>query len=317
MSISYNQYLNTEEEGIPIARHGEQIIFYHPNNRIDLRDDLQDEIYPILSTLVDIAKEKNRLLLDDYKLLDLENDILNGEIPSNKNARRIYFDVMNILNIKASKLLELENGSLQLLPRGIDNQNDRIYIPACSGAGKTYWCKKYADEYHKQNPTNKIYLFSAKSSDRVIDSVEGLVRVPLDRSFLSDQIRNHSNIIGKYENSLCIFDDFHKLSKDILNAVLHLKDSVMQLGRDKNIYVVSITHKALGGFKTISEIGESSHFVLFPKASRKEAYDVLLKFFPKVQTEDILRDFNRTNGRFLILMRPNVLISENSIRIIE
>ena len=55
-----------------------------------------------------------------------------------------------------------DNAMFQHIPNK-NTERDIIYVAGMSGSGKSYYIKKYAEEYHAQFPKNEIYLFSFKN----------------------------------------------------------------------------------------------------------------------------------------------------------
>ena len=43
----------------------------------------------------------------------------------------------------------------------IDKKTEReiLFVAAASGSGKSYWTRKYIDQYHKAYPKRKVYVF--------------------------------------------------------------------------------------------------------------------------------------------------------------
>ena len=58
-------------------------------------------------------------------------------------------------------------------------------MAAASGSGKSYWTRKYIDQYHKAYPKHKVYIFSSLEEDPTLDALKYLKRIKIkDPEFL-------------------------------------------------------------------------------------------------------------------------------------
>ena len=85
-------------------------------------------------------------------------------------------------------------------------ERDIIYITGASGSGKSYYTRKYLEEYKKKFKHNEIYLFSALPEDSSIDPLKPK-RIRIDESLHEDPIP-----IEEFANSCVIFDDVDCIS---------------------------------------------------------------------------------------------------------
>lgn len=317
MALTYQQYAGNNIDTTQIARNGD-IKLYYLDQPIDILRELDPE--QALNLVSDLVDNSTRALnfdpesLGALRLSHLDKDVYNNMVPTSRYDKHVYNRTKNELAAMESKLYRPGRSDIKLLPRKIQDINDRLYVSGQSGSGKSTFCANYALEYQREFPGNKVFLFSIKNYDPVFDNnVPNLIRVPLDRKLLD------INDITQYSDSLMIFDDFERVSDPhIKKAILRLKDNVFQLGRANNIYICSIQHKSLGGQKSIVDLQESNILVIFPKHNLGEAKKILTNYcsYDRCQIDRIL-DNDTRNERWLVIIKPNIIIAKNFIKIID
>lgn len=320
MSLSFSRIAGHHQidDGIQIAQDGDLKIFYIDQDIDLLREYDQDTSEEIVTHLVDEAQDQLSLLnLNTKTLIDIDCDVISKQLPVNRYAKRIYANVKDRLASMEAKYYESRN-ILSLLPRKIPGQRDALYIFGMSGCGKSTIASKFAEKYQLESPGNHVYIFSRKLSDPVFDSNPNLniTRVLLDRSFVKESQK--PDIVDRYSNSLCIFDDFLKIDDvSIKKAALHMKNSLYELGRSYNIDIISIQHKGLGGSNSMVELTESTAIIIFPKMNLGESKRLIEKYlcFEKDQMLRIFDDRGRKE-RWMCIIRPNIIITENYIKIV-
>ena len=108
--------------------------------------------------------------------------------------------------MKEFKQLKVPREShLQHIPDST-RERDILYIPGASGSGKSFYTRKYLEEYKKKFKNNPIYLFSALPEDSNIDPLKPK-RIRIDESLYEDPIP-----IEEFANSCVIFDDVDCIS---------------------------------------------------------------------------------------------------------
>jgi len=317
--------LTSNSEVHPIARDGPQLIYYD-EEPVDIVSEYgPDGAVPIVGDMLDEAVEELRMnQLDTRKLINIENDVLSRDPPTDRHSKRAYAAVRDKLGHMEYKCLWCNTPEgFQVTPRMIPNQRDAYYIFGMSGCGKSTWCSRYALEWLREHPGQTVYLFSRKTQDPVFDGViPTLVRIALDRKFITDHQtkgRSIADPISKYANSLVIFDDFHKIEDPmLLKAVLHLKNSMYELGRQYDIDICSIQHKGMGGAKSQVELCESTAIVCFPKMNLGESQKVLTTYlrFTKDQMSRIF-DEKGKQQRWMCIIRPNIIVTQDYIKIVD
>lgn len=323
MSLSYSSIAgNNQQDGIQIAKDNGRKIYYIDEAENILKEHDDDVAEELVTTLVDETVEGLRLFnLSTKKLIDVDSDILANEPPRDRYAKRVYSLVKDRLAPMEHKYYEAVD-KIQVIPRNIPGQRDAYYIFGSSGSGKSTFASNYALAYKQEFPNNRVFIFSRKEYDPVFDPViPGLIRTVLDRNFVREHQRRpgQDDPIANYSDSLVIFDDFLKIEDvTIRKSAQQLKDSIYELGRDFSITICSIQHKGLGGGKSITELCESSGITFFPRMNFGESQRLVEKYlcFSKDQMARIFNDSARQE-RWMTIIRPNIIITEHYIKIID
>jgi hypothetical protein len=324
MSLSFSRMAGDSRynPSVQIAKDGDHKIYYIDDPIDALREFNDEQAEDMVSELVDETACKLRInCLSTKKLIDVDSDIMAKEPPRDRYAKRIFAGVKDQLAVMEHKLHKAQN-PLRVIPRKVEGQRDGYYIFGPSGCGKSTWVSKFAKEYKIENVGNRVFIFSRKEYDPVFDrDIPGIIRVLLDRNFIRDQQRRPGgeDPIMSYSDSLCIFDDFLKLEDPaIKKAAEHLKNSLYELGRQYNIDICSVQHKGLGGQKSIIELAESTGIVCFPRINLGESERLVAKHlcFSKDQMMRIF-DEEGKKERWLTIIRPNIVITEKYIKIID
>jgi len=313
--IAGNRRIN---DGIPIARDG-NIMIYYVDDPIDiLKEQHPEDAEDLVLNLVDDVADKLGISnISTKNLIDIDNDIIANEIPTNRYGKRIVAKVKDELGAMEAKFYRAKN-TLSVVPPQIEGQTSRIYIFGQSGSGKSTWASKYALEYLAVNPGNRVFIMSRKEYDPAFDPViPDLIRVKLDRNFVKENRKKDP--LDFYSDSLVIFDDFSKIpDTTIVKAVDQLKNSLLELGRQYNTNIISIQHKGLGGLKSAAELSECTSLVCFPRQNPRESMNVYKKYllFGNEAMKRIFDD-DGMRERWMYILKPNIIVTENYIKIID
>lgn len=150
---------------------------------------------------------------------------------------------------------------------------DIVYIYGSSGSGKSSVCRAYVDEYRKEFPNNKVYLFSLKPSDVTLED-KGLIRIPNTLSVLQ------GIDVDTLENSLTIFDDcdgFDTKATPETREIYRIQDNIAQIARDRRVSCIITTHLACKGDRTKIILTEATKFIVFPKFVPRRNFRYLMK----------------------------------------
>ena len=116
-----------------------------------------------------------------------------------------------------------------------------VYIAGPSGSGKSTYASVLANTFHKLFPKKDIFFFGRKSpkEDPAFAKNKKIIPVPIDANIVNNQVFLEDIDKG----SLVIFDDVgtihNKAQKD---AVFHLMNDLMEVGRAKKIDVIITNH---------------------------------------------------------------------------
>jgi len=175
------------------------------------------------------------------------------------------------------KTYKLEKKDEIYIP-AIDKNTEReiVFCAAASGSGKSYWCKKYIEQYHKAYPKRPVYVFSSLMDDPTIDSLKYLKRIKIkDDKFLSLELGAED-----FKDSLVMFDDTDCISnKRIAKKLIEILDSILDVGRHFNVSLIYTSHIICNGNKTKHIISEAHRYVLYPLTSSKKHLDYMLSTY--------------------------------------
>lgn len=311
------------DDGHQLALDGSIKVYYNmqPINLLEEHDiDTAEEI--VTSEVDNEVSDLGVSSLSTKKLIDLDNDVIANEVPSDRISKRVYASVKDKIGARESKYIHSRYGFIQPIPRKRHDQTETIFMSGSKGSGKSTAAARYALNYQAEYPGNKVFLISRKDFDPAYDNViPDLIRIKLDRNFIRThmQRKGMADPIKAYSNSLVIFDDFMKIEDPTLrNAIIKMKNSLFELGRQYDTQLISIQHKALGGNDTKTELCESNNIVIFPRENIRECKEVLKKYLC-FSHDDMRRIFDREGKeqRWMWIVRPNIIITEDYIKIID
>jgi hypothetical protein len=216
------------------------------------------------------------------------------------------------LAVQEFKGLKIPNNSVfQLIPNP-KTEREILYISGCSGSGKSYFARKYLEQYKKTFKDNDIYLFSSLPHDESIDSVKPK-RIRIDESLVSDPLP-----IESFENSICLFDDIDVISnKAIRGAVYALLNKVLEIGRHLRISCICTMHLPTNGNETRRILNESHYVIYFPhSAGGKIRY--MLETYVGVDKK-MMNKFRRMNTRAVCIAKhfPMIYITEHEVSLLN
>ena len=216
------------------------------------------------------------------------------------------------LAVQEFKGLKIPNNSVfQLIPNPM-TEREILYISGCSGSGKSYFARKYLEQYKRTFKDNDIYLFSSLPHDESIDSVKPK-RIRIDDSLVSDPLP-----IESFENSICLFDDIDVISnKAIRNAVYALLNKVLEIGRHLRISCICTMHLPTNGNDTRRILNESHYVIYFPhSAGGKIRY--MLETYVGVD-KPMMNKFRHMNTRAVCIAKhfPMIYITEHEVALLQ
>lgn len=214
---------------------------------------------------------------------------------------------------------------IEILPT---NKPENVYVAGPNGSGKSYIIGKYAKSYHRLFPDRAIILFCRRAND---PAYEGIPReeIVLDSTELSakgktmedmtEQIKEISQSIQNFANTLCIFDDVDNLTdKKLKTAVHNLAADLESNGRKEQITVVYVSHIMLNSHQTKSILTEASKVYFFPQSSGTRAIGRFLKEYAGLENKQIKQILAINNSRWVMISQvaPRYIATEKAILLI-
>lgn len=191
---------------------------------------------------------------------------------------------------------------------------DIAYICGPQGSGKSYYCKNYINEFIDIFPDKKIFLISRISDDSAFkEFIDNDIIIPLYLDEIRDEIiKNPIDAKKELSNSLCIFDDYDMIDKELQKSleitlrdiILNCRDqSCSEIDRrdSKDIYVLITSHQIRDYKRTRDILFESSSITIFPKEERYQNKNLLkdnLQYSPSC-----IRKILNLNSRWVTLYK--------------
>jgi hypothetical protein len=324
MSLTHSKLGGTKmKDAIGIARDGDNVIYFI-EDQIDLLKELDaEDAERVVMRLVDqVIEEMGFSNLSMKDLMNIDNDIMIRSTPTNRYHKMVSGKVRDRVGARESKFMTARD-KFRVVPRGINEQRESLYIFGQSGSGKTTFAQMYIMEYKRIYPNNRVFVFSRKEYDSILDdNIPDLIRIPLNREFVRNVTRPNAgtDILEQYRDALILFDDFLRIDdKVIKKAVEHLKNSVLELGRQYNIDSISIQHRGLGYKNSECELTECTGIVFFPRSNLMESKKLIESklYYDKEQMSRIFDKDTFMKERWVCIYKPNIVISENYIKVLD
>lgn len=205
--------------------------------------------------------------------------------------------------------IQLKQGKIQPIP---DTKKERevLYITGQSGSGKTYFTKKYLEEYKKIYPDNPIYLFSAIPYEGEKDDYK---EIKPDRIKIDEKIKDLD--AKDFDNCCVVFDDMDCYKdKKVMNIVSKLRDEMLETGRHHKTTLIITYHQPTNFTDTRRIISEATAVVYFPYTATGKVRNLLENYLDLSKEQvDKLSD---CGSRWVMIRKsvvPNVIITENAM----
>lgn len=207
------------------------------------------------------------LCAEQNKLIKLDKKFDINSVKNNKNIhvsnKDPSYNMLQLIEANKKgyyKSLELSEGQLQQVPHVEKNQREVCFITGPSGSGKSTHIVKYAKLYKKLFPDNDIIVFSKIEHDE-IDELNP-IRIKLNEELIDEPVDSK-----ELKNSLVIFDDIDTIKdKHVREAVMDIRDDLLQVGRHDDIYVCTVSHIITDGPNTRVCLSESNCVTFFPSS---------------------------------------------------
>jgi hypothetical protein len=231
-------------------------------------DECSDEDYNQKSLdldLLDVGYYRQMKLPFRTNIDKFKTKIINKEVKP-----KIYKATKKYIKYKKEREIMIYDGEIQPIPK--NHSRECIYVAGPSGSGKSTYISNYAYEYKKMFPKNKIYVFSRVSHDEAIDKLNP-VRIMINEEMIEDPINP-----DELANSLVIFDDTDTITdKNLRNAVMALKNDLLETGRHEDVYVAITSHLLSNYRETRTVLNECDTITLFPAAGSTYSMRYILK----------------------------------------
>lgn len=195
-----------------------------------------------------------------------------------------------------------EHEHIQLCPN-TDQERDILYITGASGSGKSFFTKKYLEQYHHTFPKRPIYMFSSLNDDKTLDSIKYLKRVQLTPELLSEDLG-----VQDFKDSLVIFDDTDclqdKRMKLKINGILNV---LLETGRHYNVSLIYTSHLATAGNDTKRILNECNSITIFPASLGGRTLKYLLESYLGLDKHQI-KKIKKTDSRAITICKSFPMI---------
>lgn len=236
---------------------------------------------------------------------------------NSKKTMQISFlpeDEFEIEKGERLKRMRLNLKSEMFFPYIIDFTDDnkqvqQTYITGTKGCGKTTYIRNYVILFHKKYPKAKIYLFSSKTKDEMLDQLKYIERINIDDDYIENPVEIGQLNCGQ-KVCLCIFDDVQDFrSKKITQEIGRFRDECLRNGRERGIFVLCVYHNPCEYKETRHQLFECDKIVIFPKRCKRGIYDYLLE--KKLHVDKAARRaINELNSTFVCIdtgMIPTII----------
>ena len=153
-----------------------------------------------------------------------------------------------------------DDGKFQQIP---DPEIERsiIYVFGPSGSGKSYYSRKYIEQWKKKHKGKDVYLFSALKDDESLDAIKPK-RIKIDDKLVDEPLD-----VEMFKDCMVIFDDIDVIrDKDIKEAVYDVLNGILEIGRHFNIDCILTNHLPSNGRETRRILNECHSITYFPHA---------------------------------------------------
>jgi hypothetical protein len=239
----------------------------------------------------------------------LSNYLTSGTEPRN-NMLPLYKKAKEQVQEKAKREIKLMAGELEPLP---SKTRECVYASGQAGSGKSYQAGRYAYNYKKMFPGNKVYLISGKPSDPSIDKYVKCERIAIDEDLINNPIE-----INEFKNCLVIFDDDIVSNSKLQKELMSIKDRLLRLGRQNNIYMFITAHLSTDFQKTRVILAECHKFIIFPDKGNWNNTQRLLSIYLGLDAVTVAL-IKKLPSRWVLIHRntPQYLLYESGAYVIS
>lgn len=210
-----------------------------------------------------------------------------------------------------------DNSKLEMMPTNLKKQSDCVFIVGMRGAGKSYELMKYLKNYKKLYPRQRVYMFSMKKSDELLDDLIDK-RVDLD-----EYVEKGGLTSDDFNEPACVvFDDCDVLPNEkgtmLRTKIFTLMNQLIQVSRSKNITVCQTSHVCLGNEETKHVLNGMSSFTFFSHAVSAQIKACLEKYIGlSKENRKLILDLKNTRPITIFRTAPMVVLTDKEIFILK
>lgn len=192
-----------------------------------------------------------------------------------------------------------------------------MYIAGPSGSGKSTYASILIKSFKKLYPKANCYVVSrTKASEDPAFAKLKLLQIKLDESLITNPI----NIEDVEKGSLIIFDDVGTIAdRDIKNAVFHLMEDIMEVGRRMKLNIIITNHLVNPNDKKFGRtvMNEMQSFTFFPRSGSTAQIVYALKTYCGFDAKQIAHVM-KLPSRWITVFRgyPTTVMHENGVYIL-
>lgn len=200
------------------------------------------------------------------------NAIKRNKAPDDDSLLETYKDAKYAIRHQGDKEFSIHDG--QVIPLPNPDKRECIYVSAPSGSGKSTWCANYIREFQLMYPDREVYIFSRLAKDPVLDKLNPI------RMIINEKLVEEPIDPSEIPNSLVLFDDCDTIpDKKQKQAVLNLRNDLLETGRHDDIFVLCTSHYITNHKETKVLLNESSYVTFFPSSSGQYTIRYFLKTY--------------------------------------
>ncbi|HXS60464.1 MAG TPA: hypothetical protein VN703_06595 [Candidatus Sulfopaludibacter sp.] len=262
----------------------------------DMNPDIQyDDMFEVLDEDF-IRKGKKKMTWNDIGTI--KNAIKHKKEPMEPDMRGIYGSAVKELHNRSKKEFFVPDGGvMRVVPN--PNKTERIYAAGPTDSGKSYWSRKYIDEWSKIFPDKPIFLFSDVDEDEELDDIKRLHRIKINDELITHPLKSTDFPSG----SLVLFDDTDSIvDPKILKAVEALRNHLLRRGRHESLYVIVSNHMLSDYTKTRIILNECNGMTVFPKSGSSSGITYVLKKYCGLSQPQVYKIMN-LNSRWVTVYK--------------
>lgn len=210
------------------------------------------------------------------------------------------------------KHIELRGGSFQQIPSNQPRVDpDLIYVSGRRGSGKSYWIAQYLQQFKEYYPRYRIYLFSAKEEDKLLDQF-------ITKRIDVNEVRDAQFTSKDFETSLVIFDDVDSLptekNNNIKADVYKVMTDIIETGRSLGVFCIVTSHLAANSGESKRILNGCSSYTFFLSSSSHQTEYSLNNYFGFTKKQ-IKKIQNMKGARSVTIIRtcPQLIMTNTEI----